>query len=168
MNPTYPPASSNDSNLNIIHYMKSNVPVSVLFIMTILNRYFFDNDTCSSGMKAGVIITFTILGIFNIIWTAWHCRIDYIHNYPESRSHWKYYAATQAIVSTIAFYSVDYYLHKGLPFNCFFQYNQVASEIMFYLSCTAIVGISYLEHTVWKKLQTPNILSFIDSTILSV
>jgi hypothetical protein len=120
--------------------------------MTTMNRYFFEHDECTSSMRVGIILSFTALTLLNIAWTVWKCRVDYVHYYPQSRDHWKYYATVQALVATVSFYSMDYYVHKGVPFNCFFQYNEAASETMFYLSFALITVISYLEHHIWKKI----------------
>ena len=137
--------------------MRTNIPLAVLLIMTALDHYFFEHDVCTVHMKIGIVISFSMLGLFNILWTCWHCRVEYQHYYPSQ--HWYQYAILQSIVSTFAFYTFNYYAHKGVPFNCFFPYNALASEITFYLSFLLIIIISTIEHRVWKKIPSTLLLN---------
>lgn len=139
--------------------MRHRVPIAVITVLTMLNHYYFsdlDPYECqkSSQKKALIITAFIILGLFDLVWTVKQCQLDFITNYPYTGIKWMYYAAVQGFTSLLSFYSVNYYLHKGVPFNCFFEYNQVKAEVFFYLSFLFIAGVSYLEHYYWKKLNT--------------
>jgi len=137
---------------NIIQYMHNNTPTAVLIAMTMMNRYVFENIDCSAGNQVGIIIVFIILTVLNFAWTIVRSKHDFTVNYPHTDNQWKTYAGWQCLTSILSFYSLNYYIHKGVPFNCFFQYNEIAAEMLFYLSFAVIATISYIEHTKWKKL----------------
>jgi hypothetical protein len=141
-----------DESINILKYMHNNIPTAVIIVMTMLNRYAFENVPCNTNSKFGIILVFILLTIINFIWTTIRSKNDFTTNYPHTGNRWKYYALWQCITSILSFYSLNYYIHKGVPFNCFFSYNEIAAEIMFYLSFLVITTISYLEHYHWKKI----------------
>jgi hypothetical protein len=149
------PATEPDSNINIAHYMRNNVPFTIVVVLAMLNQYTFEDIECTQGNQAAIIISFILLTIIDVVWTTYHCKIDFIYNYPYSGSQWKKYAVIRSLTSILAFYSLNYFIHKGTPFNCFFSYNAVAANVMFYLSFLTVATVSYVEHYYWKKLEIP-------------
>ena len=150
-----PPAQSKESQVNVISYMVRNVPVIVLLAQTALNNEAFRElgEECTPGAKAGIIVSFTVLTLVGLLWTVIQSRADYMHNYPHAQRNWGLYAAIQSVVMVWSFYSLNYYTHEGVPFNCFFQYNKTGAQVMFWLSFVLIGTISYMEHNYWKKLE---------------
>lgn len=145
-------SNNGENTKKIVQYMHNNVPMAVLIAMTMMNRYVFENTTCSAGSKAGIIIVFIVLTILNFVWTIIRSQHDFTTNYPHTDNQWKIYAGWQCLSSVLTFYAFNYYIHKGIPFNCFFEYNEIAAELLFYLSFAIIATISYIEHSQWKKL----------------
>ena len=150
-----PPAASPDSNWNVANYMHHNIPIAIILAQTAFNNEVFKklDEECTSGDKAAIIVIFLFLTFMGLIWVIVKCRSDYIHNYPHAISGWRWYAAIQSVVMIISFYSINYYTHEGVPFNCFFEYNATASQIMFWMSFVLVATISYMEHAYWKKLN---------------
>lgn len=148
----YAPATTEQSNVNIIQYMRHNIPVAILIVMVMLNRYLFEDIKCTSSAKVTIAITFLSLTVIDCIWTTVKCKVDFTQNYPHTGRKWIKYAIIQCCCSLISFYSLNYYIHKGVPFNCYFNYNEVAAELMFYMSFLFISLISYIEHAHWKAL----------------
>uniref|UniRef100_A0A6C0J6X6 Uncharacterized protein n=1 Tax=viral metagenome TaxID=1070528 RepID=A0A6C0J6X6_9ZZZZ len=140
------------TTIQIIKYIHNNIPISVLIGMSMMNRYVFEGTTCSKALKNSAIITFIVLSILNFIWTAVRCKHDFLLNYPHTGNKWKNYAVLQCIISMLSFFSLNYYIHKGVPFNCFIPYNKTLADTLFYLSFSVIITISYVEHISWKKI----------------
>ena len=136
----------------IIEYMHNNVPIAVLIGMSMVNRYVFEGIECSNTSKGAAVIIFLVFTSLNIVWTLIRSKHDFTTNYPHTGNNWMKYAWLQCLVSTLSFFSFDYYIHKGEPFNCLAKYNERVAEAMFYVSFTAIAFISYVEHSRWKKL----------------
>ena len=153
----HPPANNPDSPLNILAYMKHNIPVCVLLVLTALNKYAFTDMECTGGNKALVIVSYVWLTTCDLVWTVFHCRADYRHNYPAKYNNWHIYAMVRCGTSVLSMYSLTYYIHDGDPFNCFITYNRVTAEVLFYLSFLTIFIVSYLEHMYWKKLDSDDL-----------
>lgn len=149
------PATEPDSNVNIMHYMRNNVPFTIVMMLAMLNQYAFVDIECTASNKAGIILAFLFLTIFDIVWTIYHCKVDFTINYPHTGRQWVKYACIRSFTSVLAFYSVNYFIHRGVPFNCFFPYSVVASNVMLYFSFITIATVSYIEHYYWKKLSIP-------------
>lgn len=152
---TIAPAQDPDSSINIMHYMRNNVPFIMIMTMAMLNQYAFGSMDCTAGNKAGIILVFAVLTVVDVLWTVYHCHVDFTVNYPDSGSKWKRYAAIRAATSVLAMYSLNYFIHQGVPFNCFFGYDVVAANVVLYLSFATIATVSYIEHYYWKKLSIP-------------
>jgi len=149
------PASDPDSNVNNIHYMRNNIPFSMVMVMAMLNQYSFTDMNCTPANKAIVISTFLLLTVIDVVWTVYHCKIDFTVNYPHTGHKWIKYAVIRSATSVLAFYSVNYFIHLGAPFNCFFPYNAVMANVMFYLCFLTVSTVSFIEHYYWKKLSIP-------------
>jgi hypothetical protein len=147
------PGTDRNSKLNILHYMRNNIPFAVVIAMSLLNQYV--RWECTPMHQTLIIITFTVLTVADVIWTAYHCKVDFTYNYPHIGSRWKRYAVVRSLTSVLSFYSVNYFVHQGIPFNCFFPYNVVASNILLYVSFVVISVISYIEHYYWKNNGPP-------------
>lgn len=152
---TISPATEADSKVNIIHYMRNNVPFTIVVVMAMLNQYAFSDITCTPGNKVGIILTFLFLAVIDVIWTVYHCKVDFTINYPNSGKKWIKYATIRSLTSLLAFFSFNYFIHQGTPFNCFFSYNAIAANVILYLSFLTIATVSYIEHYYWKKLTIP-------------
>jgi len=140
------------TTIQIIKYVHNNIPISVLIGMTMMNRYVFEGSNCSREIKNSAIITFIVLSILNFIWTAVHTKHDFLLNYPHTGNKWRTYAVIQCLISLLSFFSLNYYIHKGVPFNCFTPYDKTVADTLFYLSFSTIITTSYVEHIYWKKL----------------
>lgn len=149
------PATDPESSLNIMHYMRNNVPFTIVVVLAMLNQYAFEDMDCTPGNKALIVMTFISLTVADIVWTVYHCKVDFTHNYPQSGTKWRRYAVIRSVTSVLTFYSLNYFIHKGVPFNCFFSYNEVAANIMFYLAFLTVATVSYVEHYYWKQLVIP-------------
>lgn len=149
------PASEPDSHVNIVHYMRNNVPFTIVMAMAMLNQYAFNDVACTDGSRAGIFLTFLTLATLDVVWTIYHCKVDFTVNYPNSGTKWRKYAFVRSLTSLLAFFSINYFIHQGVPFNCFFNYNAVAANIVLYLSFVAVATTSYIEHYYWKKLTIP-------------
>lgn len=149
----------------IVTYMHNNIPVAVLIVMTMLNRYIFEKTSCN---RLAISFTFLFLTLMNCIWVVVRSRSDFIQNYPHTGTQWKKYALCQCIISVISFYSLNYYTHKGVPFNCFFPYSELASELLFYTSFVLITLISYVEHYYWKKIPDESLYDMVHGIDISL
>lgn len=149
------PSSEPDSHVNIIQYMRNNIPFTMVMAMAMLNQYSFTNMECTQVNKAGIILAFLLLTIIDVVWTVYHCKIDFTVNYPHTGNKWVKYATIRSLTSVLAFYSVNYFIHLGDPFNCFFPYNVASANVMLYLSFLTVATVSYIEHYYWKKLTIP-------------
>jgi hypothetical protein len=98
-----PPATDPDSNVNILHYMKNNIPFSLVVVLSMLNQYVFEDMDCTTENETAAITTYSALTVFDIVWTVQYCRVDFLHNYPH-RS-WIKYATIRACTSVQLFYS---------------------------------------------------------------
>lgn len=132
--------------------MHHNIPIAVLIVMSMLNRYVYENVRCKEVSESGIIVVYVIISVMNFIWVTVRSRHDFLINYPETGSKWKKYAFYQCMISILSLYSLNYYVNKGVPFNCFFAYNETLAETLFYLTFGIITTLSYIEHSVWKKL----------------
>jgi hypothetical protein len=149
------PATEPDSHVNIINYMRNNIPFTIVMAMAMVNKYAFNNIVCTDGMHVGIFFTFLILSTLDVVWTVYHCKVDFTVNYPHSMNQWRKYAIVRSSTSLLAFFSINYFVHKGVPFNCFFGYNSVAANVILYLSFATVATVSYIEHYYWKKLPIP-------------
>jgi len=149
------PATEPDSHVNILQYMRNNVPFSMVMAMAMLNQYSFTDMECTSANKAMVIFAFLFLTVIDIVWTVYHCKIDFTMNYPHTGRKWTKYAIVRSVTSVLAFYSVNYFIHLGVPFNCFFPYDVIRANAMLYLSFLTVATVSFIEHYYWKKLTIP-------------
>lgn len=152
---TIAPSSDPKSTLNIVHYMRNNIPFTIVITMAMLNQYVFEDIICTRSAKAGIILTFIFLTVMDVMWTVYHCHVDFAIYYPHTGNKWKKYALARSITSILSFYSLNYFIHRGTPFNCFFDYNEVTANVVLYLSFLLIATVSYAEHFYWKKLSIP-------------
>lgn len=136
----------------IVDYMHNNIPTAVFIVLSMFNRYLFDTKNCTDNRRIGILLVFTLLSIIDCVWTIYKTHRRYIRDHPRPVNHkWMHYAAIQCIVSVLSLFSLTYYLHDGVPFNCFFNYQPVSAEVLFYLSFAFIWLISWLEHYYWTK-----------------
>lgn len=149
------PATEPDSQVNIMHYMRNNIPFTIVIALAMLNQYAFNDITCTTSNKVAIIISFITLTFIDVVWTVYHCKVDFTVNYPHSGNRWKKYAIVRSLTSLLSFYSLNYFIHQGVPFNCFFDYSIIAANIMLYLSFATVATVSYVEHYYWKKLSIP-------------
>jgi hypothetical protein len=149
------PATSPESNINVLTYMKNNIPFSLVVVLSMLNQYVFETMECSLENKIAAVATYAALSVFDVFWTVHHCKIDFTHNYPHTGTKWMNYAAVRAFTSLLSMFAFNYFVHKGAPFNCFFPYNPIVSNIMFYLSFLTVLSVSLTEHCFWKRLSQP-------------
>jgi hypothetical protein len=125
--------------------------------MAMLNQYAFTDIECTPGNKIAIILTFIVLAILDAVWNIYHCKVDFTINYPHSGHRWIRYAIVRSLTSLLAFFSVNYFIHQGVPFTCFFPYDAVIGNIVLYLSFATIATVSYVEHYYWKKLTIPEV-----------
>lgn len=147
-----PPATNADSQLNIIHYMRNNVPLSLVVVLSMLNQYVFEDMACTMSDKVNIAWIYFVLVIFDVYWTIIHCKNDFEINYPHTGTRWTRYAAIRVSTSLVSMFSFSYFVHKGVPFNCFYPYDNTFANIMFYLSFLLVTAVSCAEHYYWKKL----------------
>lgn len=148
-----PPATQSDSNLNVVHYMRTNVPFFLVTVLSMLNQYSFENMECTAENKTLVIVTYIIITLIDVVWTVLHCKHDFLINYPHTGDMWVHYAILKTSGSVLSLFSVNYFVHKGIPFNCFVDYDPVMSNTLFYLSFAIVTLIGYFEHYYWKRIE---------------
>lgn len=111
---TIPPATDTDSSLNIVHYMRNNVPLGLVIVISMFNQYLFENMECTTDNKVAIAFIYVLLAAFDVYWTVLHCKNDFQVNYPHSGQRWIRYAIIRAFTSLLSMFSFSYFVHKGL------------------------------------------------------
>jgi hypothetical protein len=140
--------------MNIFTYMRDNVPFLVIAILSVLNFYFFSGIQlpCSQEIRIGIIVSFSLLAALDVVLTTLSCRRVYCIDYPQYKTHWWRYALIEVIISLFSFFSLNYFIHQGVPFTCFYEFNSALAQSTFYIFLTLIAGLGYFKHKCWKKL----------------
>lgn len=145
--------------------MHNNIPLGIVVVISMLNQYVFESMECSTDNRVAIAFIYAVLAIFDVYWTVLHCKSDFQVNYPHSGQRWVRYAIIRTLTSLLSMFSFSYFIHKGVPFNCFYEYSRTFANVMFYLSFLIVMTVSYTEHYYWKRL--PILIFQVDSDPLT-
>lgn len=144
------------TGLQVLTYMKKQVPVVTLTIQTLLVNYVYHQNECSTELKTSQIVSLVVLMILTGVITAFHSAEDYAKKNVIHEDE-PLYVCLQIVSSWLAFFSLSMFVFKGAAFSCFMTYDPIMSNVLFYLSCALIVTVGVVEHHFWPKLtrQSP-------------
>ncbi len=145
-------------NLTVLSYMKRQVPTFSLATWTLLNKYAFDETVCNKTIKILIPICYSLVIVMLIIWEAIYAS-HVFKKKLESKMTIKQYVLLNCLSSIIAFVSLSYFLFNGQPFNCFFEYSKVISNIFLYMSFSFIFLVAYIEKNVYDITSSDSILT---------
>lgn len=147
---------------NILKYVKGKFPSFILFLHICVSKYVFiceseisvlpDNSTQITYIDDEVNSTvfWTYLSFISIICFVWEFLYHLMDKYkcsrktPPSKKRIGY-SFMSAFISLFAFQSTIFYMDDNEIFNCFMDYNDKLSNVIFFLTYGAILVLAAIE-----------------------
>jgi len=127
--------------INPLTILRDKIPLFILTVQISITNIAFNECPYSN---ISFFIYFPLLCIFCLIYQGFHSYISY-HKIQDLKKKWLLVICS-SLISLISFFAVSYYVPGGKPFSCFFNYNNIISTIVFYLSFCFVYIYSYIEH----------------------
>ena len=139
--------------VKIIKFIKSKVPVTVLTINSLIIKYCYQDCSTNIGVFWGYYIT---LNIICLIWEGFYNYVLYRKYYKQGLTiNHIQYTVVSTFCSLLLFNTYCYFMRT--PFDCYFTYDSMIADVIFFLSVALVMMISSIESYCFDKIESPDI-----------
>merc|ERR1712224_651651 len=129
--------SSDDSTLvKIMNYVKAKVPVTLLTINMMINKYTYSDCNVDIKVFWGYYLT---LNILCLVWEGFFNYNTYKKIYNHNDKNTWIYTSISTLSGLLLFNTYNYFLAK--PFDCYFNYSHEISSVIFFISIALVATV---------------------------